>query len=87
MFMEKNSQKTLGLGDAYFKTPKLFAITIRFWRQHHNAIYRAILRMHQRTIFEDLTMQLLWAFNIPTEHIIQRVSKLIEPKIDTETSK
>ena len=45
--------------------------------------------VHQRTIFEDLTMQLLWAFNIPTdhEHIIQRVSKLIEPKIDTETSK
>ena len=45
--------------------------------------------VHQRTIFEDLTMQLLWAFNIPTdhEHIIQRVSKLIEPKIDKETSK
>ena len=44
---------------------------------------------HQRTIFEDLTMQLLWAFNIPTDNknIIQCVSKLIEPKIDKETSK
>ncbi len=43
---------------------------------------------HQRTIFEDLTMQLLWAFNIPTDskHIIDRVSKLIEPNIDTDTS-
>ncbi len=42
---------------------------------------------HQRTIFEDLTMQLLWAFNIPTdsEYIIDLVSKLIEPKIDKET--
>ena len=43
---------------------------------------------YQRTIFEDLTMQLLWAFNIPTdsEHIIDRVSKLIEPNIDADTS-
>lgn len=43
---------------------------------------------HQRTIFEDLTMQLLWAFNIPTdnENLIGMVSKLIEPKIDIDTS-
>lgn len=41
--------------------------------------------VHQKNIFEDLTMQLLWAFNIPTDNdnIRQRVAKLIEPKIDT----
>ena len=41
---------------------------------------------HQRNIFEDLTMQLLWAFNIPTDHnyIRQHVAKLIEPNIDTK---
>ncbi|MYF54708.1 ATP-binding protein [Candidatus Poribacteria bacterium] len=41
---------------------------------------------HQMNIFEDLTMQLLWAFNIPTDNdnIRQHVAKLIEPKIDTE---
>ena len=44
--------------------------------------------IQQRVIFEDLTMQLLWAFNIPTdnENIIGKVSKLIELKIDTETA-
>ena len=37
----------------------------------------------QKTIFEDLTMQLLWAFNIPidAEGIITRVGELIEEKI------
>ena len=37
----------------------------------------------QKTIFEDLTMQLLWAFNIPidVEGIITRVGELIEEKI------
>ena len=35
---------------------------------------------HQKTIFEELTMQLLWAFNIPTdnENIIEHVRKAIE---------
>ena len=37
----------------------------------------------QKSIFEDLTMQLLWAFNIPidAEGIITRVGELIEEKI------
>ena len=37
----------------------------------------------QKSIFEDLTMQLLWAFNIPidVEGIITRVGELIEEKI------
>lgn len=44
---------------------------------------------HQKNIFEDLTMQLLWAFNIPTDNdnIRQHVAELIEPKIDTKDNK
>ena len=43
----------------------------------------------QKTIFEDLTMQLLWAFNIPidAEGIITRVGELIETKISRYTSR
>lgn len=35
---------------------------------------------HQKTIVEELTIQMLWAFNIPTdnENIIKRVRKVIE---------
>ena len=38
---------------------------------------------HQKNIFEELTMQLLWAFNIPTdnEDIIEYVRKAIEYRI------
>ena len=38
---------------------------------------------HQKTIFEELTMQLLWAFNIPTdnEHLIGYIRKAIEDRI------
>ena len=38
---------------------------------------------HQKTIFQELTMQLLWAFNIPTdnENIIEHVRKAIEYRI------
>ena len=40
-------------------------------------------REHQKSIVEELTMQLLWSFNIPTdnEHIIGHVSRLIEGHI------
>ena len=39
---------------------------------------------HQKTIFEELTLQLLWTFNIPTdnENIIGPVRKAIEPRIN-----
>ena len=38
---------------------------------------------HQKNIFEELILQMLWAFNIPSdnEHIIAEVRKLIEPAI------
>ena len=38
---------------------------------------------HQKTIFEELTMQMLWTFNIPTdnENIIGPVREAIEPRI------
>ena len=38
---------------------------------------------HQKTIFEELIMQLLWAFNIPTdnEHLIGYIRKAIEDRI------
>ena len=38
---------------------------------------------HQKIIFEELTTQLLWAFNIPTdnENIMRRVRKVIEYRI------
>ena len=38
----------------------------------------------QKTIFEELTLQILWAFNIPTdnEHLITHIRKSIEDCID-----
>ena len=39
---------------------------------------------HQKTIFEELTLQILWAFNIPTdnEHLITHIRKSIEDCIN-----